>query len=364
MRKIIHIDMDCFFAAVEALDNPELRGKPFVVGGCPQSRGVVATASYEARKFGIHSAMASAQALRKCPELIFIAPRMPRYKEESKKIREIFHNYTSLVETLSLDEAYLDVSDCTQHKGSATWIAESIRCNIVKCTGLTASAGVAPNKFLAKVASDWNKPNGIKVITPRETQKFLFSLSVGKIPGVGKVTQEKLNALGIHTCGDLQRCSVQGLIQNFGSWGHRLYELARGIDERPVVTHREPKSVSVEETFPSDIQSISQCHKEIALLFSRLQHRLAQYEKRNIGGIVLKLKFSDFTQTTVQSSGSIPLEPRAFHPLLETGLSRSGKPLRLIGLGVLLKSGNIKKPSSTQLSLPLIFPRNSSDSQK
>lgn len=355
MRKIIHIDMDCFFAAVEVLDNPELRGKPFVVGGKPQSRGVVATASYEARDFGIHSAMASAQALRKCPGLIFIAPRISRYKEESKKIRDIFYKYTPLVEPLSLDEAYLDVSDCTDHKGSATWIAEAIREKILNTTGLTASAGVGPNKFLAKVASDWNKPNGIKVITPQEAQEFLLGLSVSRIPGVGKVTQAKLADLGINTCRDLQRCSIEELIQKFGSWGERLYQLARGIDERPVETHREPKSISVEETFPSDIESISKCHQEIVLLLSRLQHRLTRYKSFTIAGIVLKLKFSDFTQTTVQCSGSIHLEPQAFYPLLETGLRRSEKPIRLIGLGVRLESKKVRHPTSTQLLLPLIY---------
>ncbi|RYZ65306.1 MAG: DNA polymerase IV, partial [Proteobacteria bacterium] len=248
MRKIIHVDMDAFYASVELRDRPEFIGKPISVGGSPDGRGVVATANYEARKFGVKSAMPMATAIRLCPHLVCIRPDFAKYKRESRKVREIFERFTSKIEPLSLDEAYLDVTGLDLFDGSATRIANEIRRLIKEETGLTASAGVAPNKFLAKIASDINKPDGIKVIRPHEIDDFMRTLPIEKIWGVGKVTAKKMHSLGFFTCGDLQRKSIAELTAFFGSWGAKLYDYSRGIDNRSVKESRERKSLSVEET--------------------------------------------------------------------------------------------------------------------
>lgn len=263
MRKIIHIDMDCYFAAVEMRDFPEYRGKPLAVGGSSDRRGVISTCSYEARKFGVRSAMATAYAFKLCPDLILVPGRMQVYKDVSLQIREIFSRYTPLIEPLSLDEAYLDVSECQQYKGSATLIAQAIRSDILAETGLTASAGIAPVKFLAKVASDLNKPNGQYVITPETLPDFVKTLSLRKIPGVGKVTAEKLSSLGLNTCGDVQAYSKPELLARFGKFGGVLIERSQGIDERGISADRERKSVGVETTLAKDIYSLEQCQQVI-----------------------------------------------------------------------------------------------------
>jgi DNA polymerase IV len=345
-RKIIHIDMDCFYAAVEMRDRPELRGKPVAVGGSPEGRGVVATASYEARKFGVRSAIASATAVRLCPELIIVRPDFGKYKKESRAVRAILERFTSRIEPLSLDEAYLDVSGSEHFGGSATRIAEEIRRLIREETGLTASAGVAPNKFLAKIASDLNKPNGISVIRPAQIEAFMKTLPVAKIWGVGKVTAEKMKRKGIHTCGDLQTYSVAQLTTIFGSWGVQLYDYARGIDRRPVREERQRKSLSVEETYWRDLQSVEECVSKLTELYDDWNERAvrAQIADR-IRGIFVKLKFSDFQHTTHECIFTGYPKPSDFEPLLREAFARRNEPVRLIGIGARLQSTKSKSPT-------------------
>ncbi|HEX7193256.1 MAG TPA: DNA polymerase IV [Thermoanaerobaculia bacterium] len=252
VRKIIHIDMDAFYASVEQRDDPSLKGKPVIVGW-PGERSVVCAASYEARKFGVHSAMPAMRARRLCPEAVFIHPNFEKYRAVSRQIREIFERHTPLVEPLSLDEAYLDVTHELTGIPTATETAEAIRREIRSETSLTASAGVAPNKFLAKIASDWKKPDGLFVIKPHQVERFLVGLPVRKIPGVGKATEKVMTEIGVATVGDLLRFEQEQLIARFGKWGTRLWELARGIDESPVEPSRERKSWSSENTFAHDI---------------------------------------------------------------------------------------------------------------
>ncbi|RLA08742.1 MAG: DNA polymerase IV [Gammaproteobacteria bacterium] len=352
-RKIIHVDMDCFFAAVEMLDNPELVGKAIAVGGDPLTRGVIATCSYEARKFGIHSAMASARAVTLCPHLQILPPRIARYREVSTQIRAIFAEFTQIIEPLSLDEAYLDVTDCRAHQGSATRIAQAIRAQIHQQTGLTASAGIGPNKMLAKVASDWNKPDGQFVVTPAEVDDFVRLLPVSKLFGVGKVTGEKLHRAGIETCGDLQAWSETQLQQQFGRFGSRLHQLCRGIDQRPLETDRQRKSVSVERTFADDRADLQSCLLELPQLLTKLQRRLEDspaVAAKSITTLVMKIKFSDFAQTTIQQAGDKP-NLDSYTALLKQGLNRRRKAVRLLGLGVRFGDGHAI--DGNQMDLPI-----------
>ncbi|NMH66980.1 DNA polymerase IV [Shewanella salipaludis] len=339
MRKIIHIDMDCYFAAVEMRDFPELRGKPLAVGGSSDRRGVISTCNYEARKFGVRSAMASAYAFKLCPELVLVPGRMSVYKAVSAQIRAIMLRYTDQIEPLSLDEAYLDVSDSAHCQGSATRIAEAIRADIFNETGLTASAGIAPVKFLAKVASDLNKPNGQYVITPDAMAGFIETLPLGKIPGVGKVTSEKLAAMGLHTCGEVQAFPKALLLQRFGKFGALLIERARGIDERGISPHRERKSVGVETTLAQDIHTLEQCHGVMPALVQELGERVGRSAKgRQIEKQVVKLKFSDFKQTTIEHRCT-ELSVKLFYDLLAQAMSRQeGRGIRLLGVSVGLAS--------------------------
>lgn len=333
-RKIIHIDADCFFAAIEMRDNPELRNRPMAVGGSPLKRGVISTSNYEARKFGVRSAMASALALRACPGLIIVPHSMHKYREASQVMRSIFLDYTDLVEPLSLDEAFLDVSECTRLQGSATRIAAEIRARVVDSLGITVSAGVAPNKFIAKVASDWRKPDGLTVVAPVEVDDFVRQLPVSRIYGVGKVTADKMHRLGIHTCGDLRAYSVVELSEAFGSFGPRLYQLCRGVDERPVRTSRRRKSLSVEHTFEQDLISLAACLEQLPALLRQLQERLQRLEDDYlvVKGFV-KVKFDDFTSTTLERAGTgARLED--YRLLLEEAFERGARPVRLLGLGV------------------------------
>lgn len=303
IRKIIHIDMDAFYASVEQLDNPELRGKPLAVGGSGQ-RGVVAAASYEARKFGVRSAMSGAMARKLCPELIFVKTNFDRYKEVSKQIRKIFLEYTDLVEPLSLDEAYLDVTENKKGNPSASMIAEEIRKKIKKKTGLNASAGISINKFVAKIASDINKPNGQKTLSPEEVVPFLETLDVKKFYGVGKVTKEKMYRLGIYTGKDLKGKSLEFLEENFGKSGAFYHNVVRGIHNSKVKPSRTQKSLAAEHTFFENISS------EIFMM-ERLDEIAAEVEKRlhksKLAGktVTLKIKYSDFTLQT--RSKTLPL---------------------------------------------------------
>jgi DNA polymerase IV len=296
IRKIIHIDMDAFYASVEQLDRPELKGKPVAVGGS-RERGVVAAASYEARRYGVRSAMSSKLAKRKCPHLIFVPPRFSRYKEISNQIRSIFMEYTDLVEPLSLDEAYLDVTYAKKGKPSATLIAQEIRKRIFDNTSLTASAGVSFNKFLAKVASDVNKPNGIYVVTPDMAQDFIDGLEVRRFYGIGKVTAEKLNKMGIWFGRDLKRIERLEMVRLFGKSGHYYYEICRGIDNRQVEPFREPKSIGAEETFSTDLF----LEKELELQLLEVAETVwERYKRSNAKAktLTLKYKYADFEQHT------------------------------------------------------------------
>lgn len=336
-RKIIHIDMDCFFAAVEERDQPFLQGKPVAVGGSADGRGVLTTANYIARRYGVRSAMPTARALKLCHDLILVPPHFEKYKEESRRIRAVFHQFTPLVEPLSLDEAYLDVSEAEHCAGIATQMAREIRKRIFLETRLTASAGIAPNKFLAKIASDWKKPNGQFTITPDQVQDFVAELPVEKIPGVGKVTARKMKEMGLHTCTDLQKQDVTWLRARFGQWGYRLFDLSRGQDDREVSPHRVRKSLSVENTFSKDLATVEDCLRAMPELLDQLNGRIDKAQVRTkIKGWVVKVKFFDFSQTTLECSGSALLEEQKFSQMLVQAYERGNRPVRLLGLGVRL----------------------------
>ncbi|MFV5685213.1 DNA polymerase IV [Flavobacterium sp. GB2R13] len=295
-RKIIHVDMDAFYASVEQMDNPLLRGKPIAVGGS-ENRGVVAAASYEARKFGVRSAISGVMAKKNCPELIFVRPRFDRYKEISTKIHKIFHEYTDLVEPLSLDEAYLDVTNNKKGNPSATLLAQEIRQRIFNEVGLTASAGISVNKFVAKIASDYNKPNGQKTVNPDEVITFLEELPIRKFYGVGKVTTEKMYQLGIFTGVELKSKSLEFLEKHFGKSGSFYYHVVRGIHNSEVKSNRITKSVAAEHTFDVNLSSEIYMLEQLETIAGALERRLKKY---NVAGktITLKIKYSDFTQQT------------------------------------------------------------------
>lgn len=326
--------MDAFYASVEQLDHPEWRGKPLVVGG-NEARGVVAAASYEARKFGIYSAMSSALAAKKYPNLIFAKPRFDRYKEISLQIREIFYEYTDLVEPLSLDEAFLDVTENKAGLKSAILIAKQIRAKIKEKTGLNASAGVSYNKFLAKTASDLNKPNGQAVILPEEAEVFLEKLPIGKFFGIGKVTAEKMNALGIHNGLDLKQYSLQYLTRKFGKSGIHYFNIVRGIHLSEVQPHRVRKSLSAENTFEKDLISIQELEENLRPVFEEVIRRI---ERSGIKGrtVTLKIKFSDFTlQTRSKTLEQHPDECTFWKIALELlHQEEVAQPVRLLGLGL------------------------------
>ncbi|MCK8087826.1 DNA polymerase IV [Vibrio sp. 1CM8B] len=339
VRKIIHVDMDCFYAAVEMRDNPAYRNRPLAVGGHEKQRGVLSTCNYEARKFGVRSAMPTGKALQLCPNLLVVPGRMSVYVEISKKIREIFSRYTSIIEPLSLDEAFLDVTDSKQCHGSATLIAESIRRDIWNELNLTASAGIAPIKFLAKVASDLNKPNGQFVIPPQDVQAVIDELPLEKIPGVGKVSIEKLHQAGFFTCKDIKESDYRDLLLKFGRQGASLWKRSHGIDDREVIMERERKSVGVERTFTQNISTYAECWQVIEdKLFPELETRL---EKASPSKAIIKqgikLKFADFQQTTIEHIHA-SLDREHFKELLSEILKRQqGREIRLLGLSVMLQ---------------------------
>ncbi len=328
--------MDCFFAAVEVRENPNLKGKPVAVGGKPNTRGVVAACNYEARKFGVHSAMPMSRALKACPLLITTPVNMDLYQSVSKEIHRIFNQYTDLIEPLSLDEAYLDVTKSIHCNGSATLMAQEIRQKIFESQRLTASAGIAPNKFLAKVGSDWNKPNGQKVITPDDVVNFVKYLPVTAISGVGKVTAKKMELLGLKNCGDLNDLGLNQLQSHFGSFGERLFQYSQGIDHRSVTTHRIRKSLSVEDTFAQDLPNLEACLKEMPVIYQALLQRLARASKKQrliAKSLVVKIRFDDFETTTLQIPGTYPDEKTYVH-LLAKAWQRGQRPVRLIGIGL------------------------------
>ncbi len=335
-RKIVHIDMDAFYASVEQRDQPELRNRPVVVAW-QSRRSVVCAASYEARRFGVHSAMPAARAERLCPHAVFVPPDFPRYRAVSQQIRAIFRRHTDLIEPLSLDEAYLDVTRNKTRLPTATRVAQAIRAAIRDELSLNASAGVAPNKFLAKIASDWRKPNGLFVIQPHEVHDFLSLLAVRKLPGVGKATQEALERLGIQTVADLRAQAPGALARRFGKFGTRLAELAEGIDERPVDPRQTRRSLSTETTFEDD-RALDTLTVPLEALAERVWQALAR-ESRRPQTIFIKLKTSDFRNLTRSQTLSAP--PASAAQLLETAktlLSRIELPVstryRLLGVGL------------------------------
>ncbi len=337
--------MDCFYAAIEVRDFPALRGKPVGVGGARDRRGVLTTCNYEARAFGVRSAMPTFMALQRCPQLIVRPTRFDVYRRESGVIREILHRFTPLVEPLSLDEAYLDVS---AHPGAPAALAQVIRDLIFQKTKLTASAGIGPNKLVAKIASDLRKPSGQVEITAEQVPQFMASLPVRNIWGIGAVTEQKLERLGISTCGELQRFSRLQLQEHFGRFGSELLNLCRGLDQRPVEPDRERKSLSNEETFSIDLETLEQCEEKLADLFVELAAELAQKAPaRRITKIFVKLKFADFSRTTVERAG-LEVSLENFHSLLVEAFARTGKHVRLMGLGVRFAE---MTPENTQLSL-------------
>lgn len=349
-RKIIHCDADCFYAAIEMRDNPALKNRPMAVGGRSDRRGVIATCNYLARQYGIHSAMASAQAQKRCPELLIVPPRMDAYKEASATLRAIFHEYTDTLEPLSLDEAYLDVSTCDLHQGSATRIAEDIRHQVQQQLGITVSAGVSNSKFLAKIASDWHKPDGLFVIPPEQVDDFVRQLPVHKLHGVGKVTAKKLHGMNIQTCGDLQRYSLSDLQQRFGRFGQRLHDLAKGIDHREVKSTRIRKSLSVEHTYSHDLPDSAACLQQVPSLFDALVARLKRADAERSGSKpFVKVKFSDFSTTTVERAIAHP-HINEYQALIKEAVARKPFAVRLLGLGVRF-SPNMLEPTATQLDL-------------
>lgn len=301
MRKIIHCDCDCFFVSVEVREKSYLRGLPVAVGGSPERRGVIVACSYEARRYGVHSGLATARAMRLCPELVLLEPNFSLYREAAQQVRRIFHSYTDQVAPLSLDEAFMDVSDSDYCRGSATLIAEEIRARIHHEVGITASAGVASNKFLAKVGSDWNKPNGLFVLPPEKVAAFVRYLPVQHIYGAGRVTVEKMHRLGVYHCGDLQRLSLHDLTQHFGSFGHRLHDLCRGNDSRQVKVDKQRKSVSVEHTFSKDLPGLESCVQQLPELQLKLASRLRRLDEHYLPTrMFLKMRFNNFSTTTVE----------------------------------------------------------------
>ena len=349
MRKIIHLDMDCFYAAVEMREHPELAGQPIAVGGGSR-RGVVTTCNYEARKYGVHSAMPGFQARERCRHLVFLPCRFDLYRAESAKVRAILRDVTPLVEPLSLDEAYLDVTALDRY----AWdIAKEIRARIFAETRLTGSAGIAPNKMLAKIASDWRKPNGQFAITPDRIDAFVRDLPVRKIWGVGPKSAERFALEGIKTCADLQKLSLTEMARRHGKWGHELYRLCRGLDNRAVEPDRERKSLSNERTYGENLTTLDACRAALEELVRELQEELRlKAADRAVRKAVVKVKFADFTRTTRECVSANP-NLETYQALLDEAWARRHQPVRLLGAGVRFESQDESKPTEDpQRQLP------------
>lgn len=327
--------MDCFYAAVHMRDDPSLRGKPVVIGGRPESRGVVAAASYEVRKFGVHSAMPSSRAKRLCPDAIFIPPDFRRYSRESEKIFAIYRELTPLVQAVSIDEAYLDVTDHLGEAGSATALAKEIRRRVREERGLTVSVGVGPNRLIAKIASDFNKPDGLTVVRPEKVQAFLDPLPVRRLHGVGPATERILNEMKVQTVADLRGVPVEDLVGRFGKHGRILYEFSRGIDERPVETHQERKSVGSENTYPEDLTDLAFMEAEVD---RRSEEVAAALARSGLAGctVTLKVRYDDFTTVTRSRTYAVPVYEHATIAGCARDLLRRTeaprRPVRLIGV--------------------------------
>jgi DNA polymerase-4 len=350
VRRILHCDMDCFFAAVHMRDDPSLRGRPVVVGGDPDGRGVVAAASYEARMFGIHSAMPARTARHRCPEAVFLKPEFSRYRKESDRIFEIFRRFTQTLQPLSVDEAYLDVTDSLGGGGSATSIAKAIRSAVRSERGLVVSVGVAPNKLVAKIASDHDKPDGLTVVRPERVETFLAPLPVRRLHGVGPAAEARLKRLGVATVADLRAIPLEELEVRFGSWGHSLWESARGIDRRPVRTSRVRKSLSAEHTFRSDLRSAEEIDDALRAIAREVAGSLA---RRELAGrtVTLKVRYPDFTTPTRARTLNRPVnDETTLFEVARSLLTRTEahrRSVRLLGLGV----SGFEQRSEAQLRL-------------
>ena len=342
-RKIIHIDMDYFFAQVEEKDNHKLKDKPFSVGSTSEHRGVISTCNYIARNYGVHSAMSVRNALQTCPNLILLPVRMAKYKAVSSVIRSVFYTVTDQVEALSLDEAYIDVTQVKMFSNSATLIAKWIQKEIYRKTGLTSSTGVAENKLLAKIASDINKPNGIKVVTPQDTEAFIANMAVKKLPGVGKVTHQKMQEMGVNYCRDLRRYDQETLVSLFGKFGQSLYLYCRGQDNRKIAPERPAKSISVEQTYHQDLTTLNACYKEIDILYKSLLKRIQK--SQYINRIFIKTTDCYFKKHSIERK-SDDYKLNYYQILLQTLYQEHHHPIRLIGLGV-----RISQHQNKQLSL-------------
>ncbi|MCK5829000.1 MAG: DNA polymerase IV [Methylococcales bacterium] len=346
--------MDAFFASVEQRDFPEYQNKPIIVGGKPESRGVVATCSYEARQYGIHSAMPSSQAYRLCPQAIFLKPRFEAYKEASSIIRQIFSHYTELFEPLSLDEAYLDVSKNILCQGSATLIAKEVKKSILQKTGLVASAGISYNKFLAKIASDMDKPDGLYLIVPKQGIAFVEKLTVGKFHGIGKATEKKMHALGIKTGNDIKNQSLAFLLQNFGKKGQYYYNISRAIDHRPVNSHRSTKSVGVETTFQVDIKDRQQVVQYLHQLLSKALKKLED-KQMTAQTLTIKIKYHDFVQITrsltLSKKITDSIEPDLIFDELLKNTEIGHRKVRLLGVTLSSLKGHSQRLPYRQMDL-------------
>jgi DNA polymerase IV len=334
LRKILHIDMDAFFASVEQRDHPAYRGKPIAVGGRPDQRGAVAAASYEARQYGVHSALPSRIAQQRCPDLIFVKPRFEVYRQVSQQIREVFHRYTDWVEPLSLDEAYLDVTENKRAIPSAMAIARAIKRDILKETHLTASAGVSVNKFLAKMASGLNKPDGLTLIAPDEAESFVESLAIEKFYGIGEKTAAKMRSLGIHTGFDLKQWSEADLVRRFGKVGRFYYRVARGQDDRPVNPHRIRKSIGAERSFTTDLTTLDSMTQALQPIAAEVAERLLR-QRRQGHTLTLKIKYASYRQVTRSRTLPDPISPSQILPLAQELLLahvERQQPVRLLGI--------------------------------
>ena len=349
-RRVLHCDMDCFYAAVHMRDDPNLQGKPVVIGGRPESRGVVAAASYEVRRFGVHSAMPSSQAKRLCPDAIFIPPDFRRYSRESEKIFAIYREFTPLVQAVSIDEAYLDVTDHLGEAGSATAVAKEIRRRVREERGLTVSIGVGPNRLIAKIASDFDKPDGLTVVRPAKVQAFLDPLPVRKLHGVGPATEKALAEMGVRTVAELRAAALDTLSSRFGKHGRLLFEFSRGIDERPVEVHSERKSLGTENTYAEDLTDLARMEEEVERMAAEVAAALARSELAGCT-VTLKLRYSDFTTLTRSRTSDVPLYDAAVIAGIAIDLLRRtearSRPVRLLGV----TASNLVRERIAQLTL-------------
>ena len=348
-KKIIHVDMDCFYASVEIRDNPQYLNKPVAVAGSSESRGVVTTCNYIARKFGVKSAMPSVTAKRLCPEIIFLPVNMHKYRDVSQEVHKIFRCYTKIIEPVSLDEAYLDVSDSKYCDGNPEKMALQIRQKISEDLGITASAGISSNKFLAKIASDWNKPNGQFSVSDSDIDEFVLKIPVRSIHGVGEKTEKLLKRKKINTCEDLQKIKRYDLIEMLGKYGDTLYQLCRGIDEREVKSDRIRKSLSVEDTYEEDLKDFESCSNKLSVLYEELLKRIddGDYKNKKIKSCFIKIKYSDFKLTSSQISCNNMSFNVFLELLIQNNINRN-KPIRLLGLGI-----NFNNVDENQLNLDI-----------